>query len=116
MSNAKPTPAPWLVVPTGIRMQGYVQPLGIVQVATANLVAGVFGDVQGGIDVAEANARLIAAAPELLDALQKLWGVVEDLSKSNPGFLGKLVLNDYEAYNQAMLLAPAAIAKTGGAK
>jgi hypothetical protein len=34
-----------------------------------------------------------------------------DLSKSNPGFLGKLVLQDYALLNQAMLAALANLAR-----
>lgn len=57
----------------------------------------------------EADQRLVLAAPELLDALQTLWGYVEDLRKSNPGYLGKLTLQDYARFNRAMILAPHAI-------
>jgi hypothetical protein len=65
----------------------------------------------------EANARLIVAAPELLSAAIKLMAVFDDLSKSNPGFLGKLVLQDYAQLNEALIEMPAAIRKaTGGAQ
>ena len=55
-------------------MRGYSQPYGVTQVGHANMVAGVFGDVRGGEATAEANARLIAAAPELAEALSEAAG------------------------------------------
>lgn len=58
-----------------------------------------------------ANAQLIAAAPDLLAALTALWGYVKDLQESNPGYLGRLSLQNYEQFNQALLLTPRAIAK-----
>lgn len=62
-------------------------------------------------EIARANAKLIAAAPDLLDALKTFLAFYNDLSKSNPGFLGKLCLQDYAQFNEALLKAPAAIAK-----
>lgn len=62
-------------------------------------------------DDREANARLIAAAPDLLDALTLLLGFVDDLQKSNPGYLGRMFLQDYGQMNRALGQAPAAIAK-----
>lgn len=42
-------------------------------------------------------------------ALVKLNAAVADLSKSNPGFLGKLVLQDYAGWNEAMIATSKAI-------
>lgn len=53
----------------------------------------------------------MAAAPELLDALQTLWAWVDDLRKSNPGYLGKLVLQDYGQMNQAFIKTECVLAK-----
>lgn len=40
-------------------MQGYSQPVGIIQKDNPNLIAGIFGDVQLGKEgAAEANAAL----------------------------------------------------------
>lgn len=46
-----------------------------------------------------------------LDALKRLWTFLDDLSKSNPGYLGKLVLQDYGAMNEAFIAARQALAK-----
>ena len=63
MSDAKPTPGPWDWSITGSVMSDkYTQPYGVADHTGFNLVAGCFGDVRGGKDVAKANARLIAEA------------------------------------------------------
>lgn len=55
-------------------MKRYSQPWGVAAIRgdRPTLIAGVFGDVTGGLEVAEANARLIAAAPDLLAALKRI--------------------------------------------
>jgi hypothetical protein len=71
--------------------------------------------IGGGTDAeCEANARLIAAAPDLLSAATKLLAVFDDISKNNKGWLGKLVLQDYAQLNEALIEVPAAIAKAKG--
>lgn len=71
--KTKHTPGPWTSGTAGPNMtNNYSQPFSIAQAGKANLIAGAFGDVQGGEEVAAANARLIAAAPELLAALEGL--------------------------------------------
>lgn len=63
------TEGPWLTTKScPVRRQ----PFAIAQVRAANLIAGVFDDVSGGESVAEANAHLIAAAPELLASCKEL--------------------------------------------
>lgn len=59
----------------------------------------------------EANACAIAALPDLLSAAKKMAAFYKDLSTSNPGFLAKLTLQDYQQWNEAMIELPAAIAK-----
>lgn len=68
MADEQHTKGPWNYHPTGETMQGYAQPFAVADDSHLNLVAGVFGDGRGGIEAAEANARLIAAAPDLLAA------------------------------------------------
>ena len=70
MTKSEFTPGPWIYSSTGPTMLGYSQPYAIAEKGKGNLIAGCFDDVQGGIDTALANARLISAAPELLAALE----------------------------------------------
>lgn len=87
MENVKHTPGPW-AVSLGMR--------------TIQVIAGSFRLAIGIDKEAEANARLIAAAPELLEALKGLCGLAE----LRPGHL-----QDYKA---AVADARAAIAKATG--
>jgi hypothetical protein len=68
------TPTPWGFYNTGEVMKGYCQPFAISQELSANMVAGIFGDVEGGEDTAKANAEFIVRACnshyELLEALE----------------------------------------------
>ncbi len=65
------TTGPWMHTATGSVMSGkYSQPFGVVEAGKPNLICGCFGDVAGGRGVAEANARLMAAAPDLLALAQ----------------------------------------------
>lgn len=68
----KHTPGPWQYSSTGPTMLGYSQPYAVAQEGVPNLICGCFDDVNGGIDTAQANARLIAAAPDLYAALYEL--------------------------------------------
>jgi diketogulonate reductase-like aldo/keto reductase len=61
-------------------------------------------DCEGPLAIAQANAHLIAAAPELLEACQDLWRVVNALKP-----LGK-----YTGAAEALEKATAAIAKAKG--
>lgn len=63
--TSKHTPGPWSVG-NGSRVTGFT-----VKIATDELLVGGRGLTS------EANARLIAAAPELLEALQRLVDVVD---------------------------------------
>lgn len=69
-------PTPWIFTPSGETMQGYSQPFAIAETDKYNLVAGIFGDVKGGVETAEANAAFIVRAcnshEELLEALKQL--------------------------------------------
>lgn len=57
--------------------------------------------------------EVLAAAPELLDALLHLNAFVNDLSKSNPGYLRKLCLQDYGQMNEVFLKTSKVLRKLG---
>lgn len=56
-------------------------------------------------------AELFAAAPELLAALRDLWAHLDDMQKSNPGYLGKLVLQDYGLWIESYCKTERVLAK-----
>lgn len=94
MSTTKHTPGPW---EAEVRT-----PIGITYVwqgGTENAIAKVYAGV---IEDAEANARLIAAAPELLDALQSLLARVSS----------DIIAN--QCWHEEQRAARAAIAKATG--
>lgn len=102
MSTRKPTPGPWKAVTGGAAENTVIAEDGFI-VATVNQFAASFGNKQD-----DANARLIAAAPELLHALQMLLGCVltggdprEGLGPAKPG-------------TSPVALSRAAIARTTG--
>lgn len=111
---SKHTPGPWRYATTGEVMCGYGQPLGVAQEGKPNLVAGIFGDVSGGLPTADANARLIAAAPELLAGAMAMMAVRERVHSHK----GSLTRGSYEAFladeAKATALLRAAIAKAEG--
>ena len=64
------TPAPWTVQQLETNHNGYDWPTFAIRSANTNCCLAVVGDVDRyHADQNEANARLIAAAPELLAAL-----------------------------------------------
>jgi hypothetical protein len=74
------TPGPWRVMPPSV---------GRFKVGAARAHSEAFqivGEASNYNEQAEANARLIAAAPELLEALQEL---VSHYMARNPPWLGK---------------------------
>ena len=68
MSNAQHTPGPW-----------FVAAFGLNKVATITNVTSIYSDVRPGDKSIAADACLIAAAPELLEALQRLSAQCERL-------------------------------------
>ena len=99
---SKHTPGPW-------RVQPYTWQRGNVSVFAPRFGRAPYGacvahtpcsDGVGGADGALANARLIAAAPELLEALKELMVAADRVSAEPVTWLGK---------------ARAAIAKAEGA-
>ena len=108
--SAKFTPGPWsirtefgklCIRPGDYNAKGYSS--GYAPIAK------VAGDERINND--EANARLIAAAPELLEACKRmmLWFEVEDDHSKMPEFMHRVDL-----CNQVEMLASAAIAKATG--
>ena len=67
------------------------------------------------IEMGSVNCALIAHSfnvlPEVVEALDLMRRHYEDLGKSNPGFMGKLTLQDYGLWNKALLAMDAALAK-----
>lgn len=95
---------PWAYYPTGKIMQGYSQPFVIAEAGKTNLIAGIFGDTVGGLETAEANARLIAAAPDLLAVLKEL------IADADPEGHGSVCVEETCTFRSAHL----AIAKAEG--
>ncbi len=91
------TPGPWRVFKGGV--SGRI--IGIGELNGEGVCDCGFGVWRGGSEEAEANARLIAAAPELLEALQKARNALD------------LVDDDSEFHDvqSAREMADAAIAK-----
>lgn len=73
MADAKHSPGPWKSHPIE-RRQG----LPYVPVSAETLIARVYSKHFGDDEQAAANGRLIAAAPELLGALQTFVGGFRD--------------------------------------
>lgn len=69
MSESKHTPGPWMVMDG---TYGFGTELGVCEVKTEYFVAGIVADIPELEDRARANANLIAAAPEMLEALHKI--------------------------------------------
>lgn len=108
MADAKHTPGPWVLKRDGVIVGGEVTmlPRGAVQqqVASACVVREENGD-------REANARLLAAAPELLALLREALEFVEDHADVTDGPDGQPQPN--RAMSLAQILSTA-IAKALG--
>ena len=103
------SPAPWNIVPYGERTNSKVATH--VDVEFANGESAFMKD--GGAQLQEiANARLIAAAPELYEALRMYQEAFEEIRKS-AWFIDA---NFYEIMNlnKVMTAADAALAKAAG--
>lgn len=86
--NAQHTPGPWKSTADG-RIESERDPnTGIYPILGEAYVIynHVTGDVYVTGDVCRANARLMAAAPEMLQMLQKMWAV-----EMNPAISAELL-------------------------
>lgn len=100
MSNTTHTPGPWA---TAVVVKDFVS---VIDEKNGQYIADVYyrSDDDGNNET-EANARLIAAAPELLDALVSLTDHLYDA-----GFLGQDFPNEWKTlqlpplFNKAMLV------------
>ena len=77
----------------------------------ATTLISPFGKIWRSLHL-QANAwatvhKLIAHAvnmlPKAVEALELMSAHYDDMSKSNPGFMGKLVLQDYVLWNRALM-------------
>lgn len=92
--ETKHTPLPWSKVTTGqIMTEQYNQPFAVTQKGEPNLIAGTFGDVKGGIEVAEANAAFIVRAcnshAKLVKALERLVKINEEHNSAVEKVMGR---------------------------
>lgn len=62
----------------------------------------------------EASVEMSTELPKTLDALRSLWGFLEDVGKSNPGWMSKLCLQDYGAMNDAYIKTERVLAQFSG--
>lgn len=106
MTGEKHTPGPWHVDPTA--PEAYYQDVNVLRHSgLAVAVALHNGDIAPA--EVEANARLIAAAPALLEALQALYDDYKQLADS--GDAGFWRLEDCDVGKQALA---ALLQATGG--
>jgi len=114
------TPAPWKVV-NDMRFDDCYRGDGIEYIAGYNIeseageIVGLEGIIPGGN--AEANARLIAAAPDLLSALERSAEIMQWLNDNCPdcfGWSGPYP-SKTSAIGEEARIARTAIAKATGA-
>lgn len=115
MSAAKHTPGPWLIEGRTVYSLMHHGWNRGVEVLKNRFWASCYHDRSVTDEEAEANARLIAAAPELLEALQSTWAVIDAVGLRNlvngvP--LGATVW--FVKAHDARTMAMAAIAKAEG--
>lgn len=123
MSNAKHTPGPWYLGQTENGWTIYSKPPletheGLsVQEINEHYKSRIVNDVCGfnwrGTKH-EANARLLVAAPEMLEALEKTQAMMKNLMVKGNVDWGKTFCIDFGLMNEALLKIDAAIAKAKG--
>jgi hypothetical protein len=108
VSEFKGTPGPWAV--NDQRANGWMNnAMYVGSDCTGQILARVYNETNDE----EANARLIAAAPELLEALQALFNAYVSVMKSEFDFPGRPWTPERDNDEDA-LQAIAAIAKATG--
>ena len=116
MSEAKHTPGPWVVCIQDGDDVAYTV-FAETQLVNRRIEADAWDDhlATAGLNHknVEANARLIAAAPELLKALDNIGGLSRALRAGGPDPMDLQGLSD--ALEEAVDMAHAAIAKATGA-
>lgn len=98
------TPGPWQVLPLYTNRSVY--PIGAKIDANASSILAEVNSQGGTSDDCQANARLIASAPELLEALRLLIGQLEGIKPKSGVHSSSL--------NADMAIARSAIAKATG--
>ncbi|MBK9058109.1 MAG: hypothetical protein IPL82_09865 [Elusimicrobia bacterium] len=106
--NSKHTPGPWNFSKDGAEIFPETGPNGYVELC--RVVGPWDGSKFYDKGTAKANARLIAAAPEMLEALKSWLQFWDAMPK---GQLGKIVCN-IGFLNEAFLKTASAIAKAEG--
>ena len=94
-TNAKHTPGPWeMNILEGLNnMLDHSKPKGLPILANGKIVCVIPSPADAGIDgfAQDANARLIAASPELLRELKKCVAAIQKWGKEHPesgGWMG----------------------------
>lgn len=120
MSDAKHTPGPWFTNRQGrstVYIEAPIRDGWLQEVAAC-------GPTEAGQEQQEANARLIAAAPELLAALQAALAVIDDyLEYEHNGdpwtedarAMGEMDIDDYQCDGRLEAAREAIAKATGGA-
>ncbi len=96
--EVKHTPGPWIIKGTNKNLV----------YSKKGLIAEVWGGTKGGVSKAtEANARLIAAAPDLLAALEEIWdcrfsGNAGDMGVPDKGYWANLTPQRCERIRDAL--------------
>lgn len=116
MNNPKYTPGPWKLEP----IKGTHYQIIAVSTDVVTPIAQTIADEREGVN-GEANARLIAAAPELLEALKKAMSIKQLWLPPTPEKVAASEADQWEAEARALHFMHdaivAAIAKaTGGAE
>lgn len=108
--QAKHTPGPWAIFDLGDETRINVR--GPNEEFIADCADGFYNDNGDWVmaDDSLPNARLIAAAPDGLDAARMALALIEDMSR----FVGQMSLRDYALFNEAPIALRRFIAKAEG--